>query len=269
MPVAFKTSGTWDDYLFGKTTYPPRGRCEWRIQHDYQLIVLTRGSLRVTVDGTDYELAPGEAILQYPRGREYYRFSDETESEHTWCQIVSGSLSARDRKLLRQVSGVHQASSAIHLLIEEGLSARNPTEPSQREAMLALARSCLLRFVADSLLVDESKSSAPTHPAVDRALKIADAHYAELHSAEDVARRVGISVSRLRSLFRQEGRESPSDMIWRLKAEHALQMIRSTGMTLGEIAETCGYANPFHLSRSFKRYTGHSPRELRREEWKG
>jgi AraC family transcriptional regulator of arabinose operon len=165
------------------------------------------------------------------------------------------------------VKGVHKASAAIHLLIEEGLSARNPTEPCQREAMLALARSCLLRFTADSLAHD-ADSSAPVHPAMDRALKIADAHYAELHSAADLARRVGISASRLQSLFRQAGRESPSDMIWRLKAEHALQMIRSTGLTLGEIAESCGYANPCHLSRSFKRHTGLSPRELRRTEWR-
>lgn len=264
---AFVSSGDWDYYLFGRTTYPPRGRCEWRTQRDYQLVVLVSGELRVTVDDTDHDLEPGDAILQLPGHREYYRFSDQTESEHTWCQVSTGSVSPRDRKLLRKVAGPHKASASIHLMIEEGLSARNPAEPCQREAMLALARSCLLRFVADSLPAADG-NSAPMHPALARALEIADAEYASLHSAEDLARRVGISVSRLRSLCRQAKRPSPSDMIWRLKAEHALQMIRSTGLTLGEIADSCGYANPFHLSRSFKRYTGLSPRELRREEWR-
>ena len=132
--------------------------------------------------------------------------------------------------------------------------------------MLALARSCLLRFAADARL-DRREASPPLHPALERALEIAATAYAELHSAEDLAQRVGISVTQLRSLCRNSGRESPTDMIWRLKAEHAIQMIRSTGLTLGEIADSCGYANPFHLSRSVKQYTGNSPRQLRREEW--
>ncbi len=92
---------------------------------------------------------------------------------------------------------------------------------------------------------------------------MASHHYAGIQSAEELARRVGISATQLRLLYRREGGESPSDMIWRLKVEHAIQLIRSTGLTLGEIATDCGYANPFHLSRSVKRYTGHSPRSLR------
>ena len=89
-----------------------------------------------------------------------------------------------------------------------------------------------------------------------------------LRSAEDLARRCGISAAQLRAICRRQGGESPSRMIWRLKVEHAIQLLRSTGLTVGEIAVDCGYANPFHLSRAVKKHTGHAPRDLRRLEWR-
>ncbi len=134
--------------------------------------------------------------------------------------------------------------------------------------MAALARACLLRFAAYAGSQEHQNASAPLHPAVQRALDIAGDDFAELHSAEDLARRVGISASRLRALCRDAESESPSALIWRHKVEHAIQLIRSTGLTLGEIADDCGYANPFHLSRSVRQHTGYSPRRLRQGEWR-
>ena len=73
----------------------------------------------------------------------------------------------------------------------------------------------------------------------------------------------------MRQLFREAGRGSPSALIWQIKTGLAVRMIRSTGLTLGEIAEQSGFANPFHLSRSVKKLTGLPPRELRSVEWEG
>jgi AraC-like DNA-binding protein/quercetin dioxygenase-like cupin family protein len=254
------------DYLFGRAVYLPDGRYGPRIQRAFQLVVLTQGNLRVTVDKISHELAPGEAILQHPGSREFYRFSPNTESIHTWCEVSPSLLSPADRRRLLRTRGVHSAPSSIHLLIEEGLSVQNNNSAALHDAMATLARACLLRFAANSL--DHRTIAVPLHPALQRAFDIAATHFSELHSAEDLARRVGISTSRLRILFRNFREESPSAMIWRFKVEHAIQLIRSTGLTLGEIAEDCGYSNPFHLSRSVRRHIGYSPRRLRQTEWK-
>ncbi|MCE0499536.1 MAG: AraC family transcriptional regulator [Methylacidiphilales bacterium] len=254
-------------YFYGRAVYPPGGRCGPRIQPAFQLVVLIEGSLSVTVDGVTHDLAPGEAILQHPGAREFYRFSPDAKSTHTWCEASPGLFSPTDRRLLRRAHGVHQAPSSVHLLIEEGLAVPTHGSADLHDAMAALARACLLRFAAHVSSLDHRNAAAPLHLALQRALDIAATHYAELHSAEDLARRVGISASRLRALCRAVRGESPSAMIWRLKVEHAIQLIRSTGLTLGEIADDCGYANPFHLSRAVRRHTGRSPRRLRQVEW--
>ena len=262
-----QTSGDNKNYLFGKAVYPPGGRCGPRVQAVFQLIVLIEGSLHLTVGDSTYDFAPGEAMLLRPGGRELFRFSPDTQSVHSWCQVSPTLLSAKDRRLLRRASGVHNAPSSVHLLVSEGLAVQNHANAELHDAMAALAKACLLRYAAHASSIDRHNTSAPLHPALQRANDIAAFHYAELHSAEDLAQRVGISSSRLRALCRDARTESPTAMIWRLKVEHAIQLIRSTGLTLGEIADDCGYANPFHLSRAVRRHTGYSPRRLRQTEW--
>lgn len=259
------TRGEWEKYLFGKATYFPGGRFGPSVQRFYQLIVLVAGSLRISVGDKNYDLEPGDAILQHPGRREFYRFSEKSGSEHTWYHVAPELLSPQDRKRLRGLEGVHRAPPSVHMLIGEGLASAGDT-PDMHEAMQAVGRAALLLFAAHARRVAQ-RYAAPLHPALERALEIAATHYAELRSAQDLARRAGISAAQLRSLCRQSRGESPTEMIWRLKVEHAIQLIRSTGLTLGEIATQCGYTNPFHLSRSVRKHTGRSPRALRQWEW--
>jgi AraC-like DNA-binding protein len=261
------TCGDGKDYMFGKTVYPQDGRWGPRLQSDYQLFVLLSGRLSLMVEDASHDLAPGEAILLHPGRQELFRFHKKGESAHSWCQVAPENLSRQDRGSLKGAVGVYKAPSSIHVLIEEGLSARSLDEASVHSALLALARACLLRFSAHACSLDHKTAAPPLHPALERALGFAAEHHAELSSAGDLARLIGISVNQLRFLCHQAKRESPTQMIWRLKAEHAIQMIRSTGLTLGEIAQSCGYTNAFHLSRSIKRHTGYSPRRLRQVEW--
>lgn len=250
-----------DRYLFGKAIYLPNGSCGPRVQEAFQLIVLLEGSLRLTADGTAHELMPGDAILQRPGQHEFFRFSSSERSLHSWAQVSPGKLSRADQRLLHKTQGVHPTPSAIHVLIEEGLAVQN--HDGMHRAMEALARACLLRFAEQV----RTPGGAPPHPALLRARETAAARFAELRSAGELARLCGISATQLRALCHREGSESPSHMIWRLKVEHAIQLLRSTGLTVGEIAADCGYANPFHLSRAVKKHTGQSPRDLRRHEW--
>jgi AraC-like DNA-binding protein/quercetin dioxygenase-like cupin family protein len=261
-----RVTGTHGEYLFGKTTYLPNGSCGPRVQENYQLVVILKGSVRLTADRVVHDLNPGDGILEHPGQREFFRFSSTENSVHTWCEVNPRHLTRAERRLMNTAGGVFQAPSAVHVLIEEGLAVMDQEEMT--EAMSALARACLLRFAQHVQSVRPRGTEAPPHPAYVRAREAASDHYANLRDANDLARRAGISATQLRSLFRRHGSESPSRMIWRLKVEHAIQLLRSTGLTLGEVAAHCGYANPFHLSRAVKKHTGYSPRDMRRHEWK-
>jgi AraC family L-rhamnose operon regulatory protein RhaS len=44
-------------------------------------------------------------------------------------------------------------------------------------------------------------------------------------------------------------------------------MLTETGLTIAEIAYTCGFKNQFHFSRKVTECQGMSPREFRRKAW--
>lgn len=263
-----RTCGDLDTYLFGQVVYPPMGRFSRPCQDAFQLVAVQSGSINVQVGRAHYFLAPGEAMLQRPGQREIYRFSDKEETKHTWCQVSPDVLSREEKRVLSRAKGVQKVPASVNILVEEGLAVGYHGDTGTHIAMQTLARACLLRFGANACAMNRISCEIPLNPDFERALEVITSKFYELRSVQDVAQRVGSSVTKLQALFRQNGAESPSRMIWRLKAERAVQLLRSTGLSLGEIADHCGYANAFHLSRSIKTRTGKAPRYLRVQEWK-
>lgn len=250
-------------HFFGRATYRPGGSCGPRIQRMFQLVVLLRGQMSVRTRDGVCEVEPGHGVLLKPSYDEMLQFGQES-AVHTWCELNPSVLTRAERRILNNCHGAHAVSGSIHVYIEEGLAVSANISGKHLYAMTTLARACLLRFAAD---VSSFSNEVPVHRALLRASDILSTHFMEINSAAELARRAGVSVIHLRRLFKAAGKESPTTMLWRLKAEHALQMIRSTGLGLAEIAEQCGYANPFHLSRYIKQIAGLSPRELRKREW--
>lgn len=248
--------------FFGRARYRPGGSCGPRVQHHFQIIILLQGSMHLRLDGSPLVVPSGHGILLAPGHSEMMRFPGSRGAVHTWCEIHPRLLSPAERRILRSSREPHPVSESVHRLIDEGLSFPVPSGSADLLTLCALARACMLRFSSDALR-QSSSSHSSRHPAVVRALQILFDPALSLSSASDLALRSGISLSRLRQLFRDAGLEAPSSLLWRHKAERAIQLIHSTGLSLAEISAQCGYANPFHLSRSVKQHTGLSPRALR------
>ena len=79
----------------------------------------------------------------------------------------------------------------------------------------------------------------------------------------DLARHLNVSVSLLSHRYREQTGETPRRHLLRLRLDQARAML-VTGYALKEIAAATGFANAFHLSRTFKSIEGVSPREYLR-----
>ncbi len=260
----FKASFRGDaSYYFVRAIYDAGGSFAWR-QPSYQLVVMLQGRADITINGDRVTLLEGQGILMHPGWEVSYAFTKDQRTTHAACLADSALLEKAELDQLEQVRGVHRVPPAVHSLISEGLSASVTAGTHLHAAYTLMAKACLLHFAA-------SHSASPAlghrrHPSLIRAFAALEADPTTFNSAGALARRCGISVSRLRQVFREAGYESPSAMIWRIKIEHAVRMIRSTGLSLAEIAEHSGFTNPFHLSRSVKKHTGQSPKKIRLNE---
>lgn len=83
---------------------------------------------------------------------------------------------------------------------------------------------------------------------------------------DDVANSVGLSVSRLSHLFKQETGESVLEHLNRLRLQQALLLMEHMGRTATESALDVGFNNYNHFAALFRKAYGVSPRAYKKEK---
>ena len=82
-------------------------------------------------------------------------------------------------------------------------------------------------------------------------------------SVSDLCAAVCISESQLRRLFHQELGRSPMQYLNELRMAQAKNMLMQGDVSIGEVAEFCGYSTLYYFSRDFKAKNGVSPTQYR------
>jgi transcriptional regulator GlxA family with amidase domain len=75
---------------------------------------------------------------------------------------------------------------------------------------------------------------------------------------------VGVSPSHLRRLFHQVLNRSPKEIVLTRRLERAQLLLRTTGMSVEEVALATGYQSLASFSRAFKTQLGQAPQYWRR-----
>ena len=81
---------------------------------------------------------------------------------------------------------------------------------------------------------------------------------------DELASRVYLSHTGLIWKFKQELGTTPSQYLILLRLRHAKQLLLNPPYSITEIAELCGYANPFYFANAFRKHVGMSPTEFRK-----
>jgi AraC-like DNA-binding protein len=82
-------------------------------------------------------------------------------------------------------------------------------------------------------------------------------------SLEEVADVLHVSASTLKRQLAQRGR-SMSDLLQQERRDRALLLLRSSGLSVDEVADRLGYFSAQNFSRAFRRWTGKTPAAYRR-----
>lgn len=98
---------------------------------------------------------------------------------------------------------------------------------------------------------------------VKRAMAYLHSHAAEQVSRWQVAEAVHVSEDYLTRIFRRETGVSPWDYLIRCRIERAVKLLRTTGMTISEVAFRTGFQDQAYFCRVFKKIMGDSPGRMR------
>lgn len=131
------------------------------------------------------------------------------------------------------------------------------------------------RWLATHLLAHQAAWWDPTSdwrkaaPLSDRRLAhVADfmsAHLAEPLGMERLAKEAGISVHHFTRRFREQTGLTPYDYLTKLRMEAAHRLLRTSGLSIAEIAHQTGYGQPAAFSAAFRRRFSETPKAVRRQ----
>lgn len=84
------------------------------------------------------------------------------------------------------------------------------------------------------------------------------------HRLEELATAAGVSVTHYSAIFRRHTGFSPIDFLIRQRVQHACRLLDTTELSIAEVAERSGYADPYYFTRCFRRVMGCAPRAYRK-----
>jgi len=90
-------------------------------------------------------------------------------------------------------------------------------------------------------------------------------HYHEKIRVEDLASIVYLSVSQFERKFSQVFQMTPSDFILKVRIDSSIRFLIDGDCSVTDVALQCGFYDNSHFTRNFKKITGTTPLEFRRQ----
>lgn len=121
----------------------------------------------------------------------------------------------------------------------------------------------LLLYTLAHLCMDGSKEAHTTKPSgILLAKQYVDASYTDPKlDLQSVSKRFSYDPKYFSSAFKRTVQIGFSDYLRDLRTGHAVTLIRSGITNVSDLAELCGYSDPFYFSKSFKKKFGLSPKK--------
>lgn len=90
-----------------------------------------------------------------------------------------------------------------------------------------------------------------------------EAHLSDDVVLDDLAELVGLSAARVATLFREGMGEPPHRWLMNRRVVKACELLGNPSLSIGEIAQRCGFASPQHLATVMRRLLATTPTEYR------
>lgn len=251
--------------FFGDVVYDPGGTYGPRWQPNYQLVLIHSGHAAVEIDGLAHPLGKGEVALLKPGHREFFRFSAETRTRHSWCHFCWPQTEETAQKIER-LSFSGPLSKRLEHLIDLGLSLQHDPYgfgPARQH----LAAAAFWEFVG----VQTSRLGSARHATLPKAVTRVETyifqHYAEEIALSTLSQIASVSPEHLNRLFRKYLGVTPAGYLWGVRTEQGAVSLRHTGLSVEEIAYRCGFKTAAHFSRRIKTRYGRTPSQIRARHW--
>lgn len=261
-PLIVSCCGTY--HIFTKKrlpTYRPKGRV------DFQLLYIASGQAHFYFkENEETIVTAGHMILYRPKEMQKYVYYDTDQTEVYWIHFTGSDV----KKILRK----HHFPAKEHVIycgtvpeyqqIFTKIIQELQLEREDFENYITTLLYQLLIMVGRQQNVSHAIPSAAQND-IEYATHYFNENYQQTISIDDFAASLNMSTCWFIRNFKQYHKITPMAYILSLRIRNAQNLLESTSYNITEIASIVGYDNPLYFSRLFKKQTGLSPSEYRKQ----
>lgn len=260
-----------------------------RVIYDHELVIFSKGSYIVEIDGVEYP-CPQHTYIIVPCGRLHASWSTGQRGHRYWAHF---DWTWQDQQSDTPIFTYHPARSRAKLYRHAPHYVPNRIIHGQiamPEKMYDLAeRLCALQYLGGSynrlvsrailleILVgllhpndyDDRVSSSILDPAsrARELIKQSVARDREIPPIQELLGSTGYSYAHLCRAFRGRYGISPLKYVHALRVSRAKMLLSDTGLSISEIAYRVGFNDTNYFTQLFKKMTGLTPSAFRRGRW--
>jgi len=245
------------------TIYISESNWRWRtVIPDYcNLWLLLRGRGTLVCDGRTHRLAPGMAFVFTPGQRVDAWHDPESPLEN----FAAHFRPMRQGRLCRQPRGFPIAAIEMDTSLFMREAARHAAQVSALDDPFAerQAEGIVYQMLACVWRCSQTPSLPPRDRQIIELVEQIRRRPSMRPSVREMAARTGLSPSHFERRFSALVGDSPTRWLVQVRIARARELLRSSPLGVGEIAEALGYADIHFFSRQFKQRTGLSPLQFR------
>lgn len=246
-------------FLLTETGYTPNQRLSRHCHEDASFIIVLRGTFTERFGRKTRWCAPSSVIFHPPEEPHANHFHGAGGS----CLTIELSAQWWERMRGRSVTLKEPADFQNPLLAT--IAARLYGEFRRADSLSPLALEGLtLEMIAEvsRLSVRNPRLTPPVR--IERAKEIIHAHFSDQLTLSFIAESVGAHPVYLAREFRRRYHCTVGEYMRHLRIQFACHAMANSDATIAEIASASGFADQSHLTRTFKRLTGTTPAQYRK-----
>lgn len=261
-PLFVCSCGTY--HLFTKPKLPthrPRGRL------DYQIIYVASGKAHFYFNGVEEIVTAGNMVLYRPKEEQRYYYYGVDHTEVYWLHFTGGNVKNILRKygIADHMHVIHTGTSLEYKhIFEQIIQELKLCKEDYEELLVNYLQHLLILLHRTINSKPRGKNQLLMHE-MDTAVRYFHENYNQPICIEEYASTQHMSVSWFIRNFKEYTNSTPAQYILSLRISNAQTLLETTNYNVTEIAEIVGYDNPLYFSRIFKKQSGMSPSEFRKQ----
>lgn len=231
----------------------------------YQFAYLVSGSMTITVDRKEYSLTPGDCVLYPSNALHAILPVEENVVQFELKFTVEDKDLHKNLPLLPAVFPSGAQTEAILACIVDYAHTRTEEDADNADNFLY---ALLSGFIQDKFRSRERDSiyilTEGYNTVTKKILVEIEKNFDKPFSLSELGKTLNYNENYLSSTFKRNTGVSVIDYLNLTRIRHAIIWFSYNALDVTTVYETAGFASINHFSRTFRKYTGVSPREYRK-----